>query len=231
VTDTHAYCRAVEAHLCRRNDGHLIRVVGPAFELVKGWAEAGIPLAVACSGIDRHVERAARKGPRRRPIRVEFCEADVQDAFQAWTRAVGVSAATASADGAAARRASLAHHVDRVVAQLTALRGSGRAPAALDGMLASTVQALDAQRAASGSARGAAREALIAELARLDTALVAAAAMSLGDGERDDVRRDAEREIAPFKARLTPAQWEASVAAAAGRIVRLRLGLPGVAFD
>ena len=42
--DVHAYCREVEAYLCRRNDGHLIRVVGPAFELVKGWAAQGIPL-------------------------------------------------------------------------------------------------------------------------------------------------------------------------------------------
>ena len=32
------YCRQVEAYLCRKNDGHLVRIVGPAFEQVCGWA-------------------------------------------------------------------------------------------------------------------------------------------------------------------------------------------------
>ena len=33
-----AYCRHLEAYLCRKNDGHLIRIIGPAFEQVCGWA-------------------------------------------------------------------------------------------------------------------------------------------------------------------------------------------------
>ena len=37
--DVPAYCREVEAYLCRRNGGHLIRLVGPSFELVRDWAE------------------------------------------------------------------------------------------------------------------------------------------------------------------------------------------------
>ena len=36
------YCRQVEAYLCRKNDGHLIRIVGPAFEQVCGWATRGV---------------------------------------------------------------------------------------------------------------------------------------------------------------------------------------------
>ena len=35
------YCREIETYLCRKNDGHLIRVAGPSFELVSGWADAG----------------------------------------------------------------------------------------------------------------------------------------------------------------------------------------------
>ena len=87
--DVGAYCRAVEAHLCRRNAGHLVRIVGPSFDLVSGWAERGVPLSIACRGIDRYVDRQASKGPRRRPIRVEFCEADVLDLFDEWRRAIG----------------------------------------------------------------------------------------------------------------------------------------------
>ena len=90
------FCRQLEAYLCRKNDGHLIRIVGPAFEQVCGWAERGIPLTLAMRGVDRYFERYYSKGPKRRPVRIEFCEADVLDAFDEWRRAVGV-AATAGA--------------------------------------------------------------------------------------------------------------------------------------
>ena len=60
------------------------------------WEAQGIPLKVACAGIDRYFERYYRKGPRRRPVRIEFCEADVLDAFDGWRRAVGVADSTAA---------------------------------------------------------------------------------------------------------------------------------------
>ena len=78
-------------YLCRKNEGHLIRIVGPAFEQVCGWSARGIPLRLAMSGIDRYFERYYAKGPRRRPVRIEFCEADVLDVFDEWKRSVGVS--------------------------------------------------------------------------------------------------------------------------------------------
>ena len=44
--DIGEYCRQVEDHLTRVNGGHLVRIVGPGFELVRGWANEGIPLSV-----------------------------------------------------------------------------------------------------------------------------------------------------------------------------------------
>ena len=35
------YCREIEAYLCRKNDGHLVRIVGPSFNLVCGWYRLG----------------------------------------------------------------------------------------------------------------------------------------------------------------------------------------------
>jgi hypothetical protein len=64
------YCRQIEAHLCRKNDGHLIRIVGPAFEQVCGWATRGVPLTVA-KRADRTRTLLCER-PRRRPVRVEF---------------------------------------------------------------------------------------------------------------------------------------------------------------
>jgi hypothetical protein len=89
--DTADYCREIETYLCRKNDGHLIRVVGPSFDLVSDWAVRGVPLKVACAGIDRYFERYYRKGPRRRPVKIDFCEADVLDVFDEWRKAIGVT--------------------------------------------------------------------------------------------------------------------------------------------
>ena len=58
-----------------------------------GWAADGVPLKIAFAGIDRYFERYYRKGPRRRPVRIDFCDADVLDVFDEWRRAVGLTAA------------------------------------------------------------------------------------------------------------------------------------------
>src|SRR5215470_14086154 len=88
------FCRELEAYLCRKNDGHLIRIVGPVFGTVTAWAEQGIPLKVAFKGIDRYFDRQQHKS-RRRPVPLQFCEADILDAFSEWKRAVGLSASAA----------------------------------------------------------------------------------------------------------------------------------------
>src|SRR3989304_1332087 len=102
--DPAEYCREIEAYLCGKNEGHLVRIVGPAFEKVCGWAQQGVPLKGACRGIDRYCERYYAKGPKRRPVRIEFCEADILDAFDDWRRAVGVTSATGGAPSAPAPR-------------------------------------------------------------------------------------------------------------------------------
>lgn len=231
VADVHAYCREVEAYLCRRNDGHLIRVVGPAFELVKGWAEQGIPLAIVREAIDRTVERAEKKQTRRRPVRIEFCDAEVLDGYDRWRRAVGVAHAAGGSPGVAARRGTLQAHVDRVAVQLAAALGSDRAPAALQPAVKAALTALDGVRAASATARGAARDAVIAALADIDRTLVDDAVRVLPAERLAALTADAAQELAPFRGRLQPAQWEAALAAARARLVRAAAGLPIVSFD
>ena len=123
------YCREIETYLCQKNDGHLVRVVGPAFELVMGWAAQGVPLKIAFAGIDRYCERYYKKGPRRRPVRIEFCDADVLDAFDEWRRAVGLAAVAGASAGEEAQErtsSSLPAHLERVVMRLTAARVSGK---------------------------------------------------------------------------------------------------------
>ena len=233
--DPGSYCREVEAYLCRKNDGHLIRIVGPAFEQVCGWAARGIPIKIVFRGIDRYFERYYAKGPRRRPARVEFCEADVLDVFDDWKRAVGVGSAAPvegdlSDEGAVARqRGNLPAHLDRVVARLTALRaGEDRS---LDATLDEVVRELDTVRAGSRGLRGEARESLLERLRTLDSQLLEAARAVCDAPTLQHLSADADVQLAPFLARMPATVYAQSKRACIDRLIREHLRLPTVAFD
>lgn len=220
------YCRQLEAYLCQKNGGHLIRIVGPAFEQVCGWADQGVPLTVAFGGIDRYCERQAGKSGRRRPVRIEFCEADILALFDDWRRAVGVAAGAGAT--AAPRKPSLASHIERVVSRLVAHRRE-RSPA-LERRVEQMLAELDRLCAQAQHARGDARAGIVERLATLDDELLAAAAAEVDPAAAAAMRREAEEELAPFGARM-PADARARAADAAFlRLVRDALGLPTVRY-
>lgn len=230
--DVAEYCRELETYLCRKNEGHLIRIVGPAFEQVSGWAARGVPLAIAFKGVDQYCERYYAKGPRRRPVRIEFCEGDILTLFDDWRRAVGVTPLSDSAADASpqAKRDTLPAHLDRAIARLTALRAGTPAPA-FDRLLDDAVRELDRSRAAARQSRGDARSALIARLAALDRDLIDAARAQVDAARRAALRAEAEAEIAPFAARMAPDARARALDAAFDRLVREAAGLPVLSHE
>jgi hypothetical protein len=230
VNDTReSYCRDVESYLCRKNDGHLIRIVGPAFEQVYGWSSRGIPLKIVYRGIDRYFERYYAKGPRRRPVRIEFCEADVLDVFDEWRRTVGVG--TAGEPAAESHpRTSLPAHLERVVARLTTLRAGGDR-AVLGATFDDIVRELDAARAGSRSLRGERREALLERLRELDRRLLDAARTAGETPLLERLGAEADEQLAPFRTRMAPDVYTRSRQACIDRLVREHYKLPTIAFD
>jgi hypothetical protein len=228
VIDVEAYSRELEAYLCRKNDGHLIRITGPAFERVQGWAQQGIPLTIAQAGIDRYFERYYRKGPRRRPVQILFCEADVLDAFDEWSRAVGIARITGDSEGGSRSRRSLASQIEGALARLTVLRGSNQAGPALDAALETAVRALDALRPDAARARGDARDALLQRAAQIEDRLTAAALAAVDAGQRSVFEREADSELAPFQTRMSAEAYAQSRRAAIHRLVRQHFGLPSL---
>lgn len=223
------YCRDIETYLCQKNDGHLIRIVGPAFGMVSRWAADGVPLKVAQRGIDQYFERYYRKGPRRRPVRVEFCEADVLDAFDEWRRATGLT--TADGDEVrAARQPSLPAHIERVLLRLTGGRAKGVLGAAADPLLDRVSQELDRARNTSGGVRGEARRALVGRLAALDTELMEMMRAGVGPELRLAFEKQAELELANFRASMPEDAYRRALAALVDRLVREQLDLPTIAF-
>jgi len=233
------FCREIETYLCKKNDGHLIRVVGPSFELVSGWAERGVPLKVAFRGIDRYCERYYRQGPRRRPVRIDFCEADVLDVFDEWRRAIGLTASgtpgdadtnDAEAEQSPGRGPSLPAHLERVLMRLTSARLTGALGEAADPALDRVSAELDAARASARGVRGEARRALLERLADLDVQLMTIARQSLPPADLEVIERSADEELAPFKAQMAADAYARARTAAADRLIRERAGLPTVAL-
>jgi len=196
------YCREIETYLTRKNDGHLIRVVGPSFEVVSGWAEQGVPLKIALAGIDRYFERYYRKGPRRRPVKIDFCDADVLDVFDEWRRATGISAVGAEISNQPSaighRSVSLPEHLERVVLRLTQARVAGSVGDTFDALIDRAAAELDAARARAGGLRGDARQALIDRLTALDGELIRQARGTVDAAALTAMRREADAELAGF---------------------------------
>jgi hypothetical protein len=235
------YCRAIETYLCQKNDGHLIRVVGPSFDIVSGWASSGVPLKVAYQGIDRYFERYYAKGSRRRPVKIDFCEADVLDVFDAWRRALGLPAAgslgrassaptsitsTSDESGVGAELArpssrSLPSHLERAVMRLTQARANGALGASFDDVIDRVARELDAARAGSRGVRGEARQALVARLAELE---------SLDETVRATLAREADAELSGYRAAMASDAFARAREAAIDRLVRERFGLPTITF-
>ena len=234
--DIPEFCRAVETYLCKKNDGHLIRVVGPSFELVSGWAAQGIPLKVAFAGIDRYCERYYRDGPRRRPVKIDFCEADVLDVFDAWRRATGVTQTAdrppEEGDASAGRRQpSLPDHLERVVTRLTSARASGAIGDEFDALIDQISAELDAARSKAGGLRGEARRELVDRLKEADRAMLSLARSRLDPAALARYEQDAGVELAPFKSSMATDAYARAHAAAVDHLVRAQFGLPLVTFD
>ena len=230
------YCRAIEAYLCRKNEGHLIRIVGPAFEQVFGWSERGVPLKVAYRGIDRYFERYYAKGPRRRPVRVEFCEADVLDVFDEWKRAVGVllvrEDGADGADGAdeeegIRRRGSLKAHVARARLKLSSLPTED---ARLRSAVTPILQELDAM-ATVAAFRGEARRAAEERLRALDAAMIDAACACTASEALALLQSQADEELAPFRERMPDGAYVDAQRACLHRLLREQLRLPVLTFE
>jgi hypothetical protein len=235
----HEYCREIEAYLCRKNDGHLIRIVGPSFERVCSWAAQGIPLKIACHGIDTFFIRYYAKGVRRRPVQIDFCENDILDAFEAWRRAVGVrlpdpqaTEETEEHTKAHRRKRSLPEHLDRVCERVTARRaGMTPPPPEFDVVLEAITKEAAAFRDLPGPLRGGTRERITDRLTELDRMMLDAARAHADPAAVESMRAEAAEQLRPFRDRMPADSYERAIDSAVNRLLREREQLPTISFE
>lgn len=240
MDETVDYCRQIETYLCRKNGGHLVRIVGPAFETVRDWAVQGVPLKVAFRGIDRCCERANARGGRRRPLRIEFCEADVLDVFDDWRRALGLAGAVGAekaedaeggaGGGAASRKGSLSAHIQRAVTRL--LAQTGLVPdVQYDARISSLIEELDGLAIEAKSARGAGRARIVDRLALLDRELVEIARARVDERTAAALRSEADAELNAFIDRMPADSLARARQLAFERFLREALNLPVLSYE
>ena len=222
------YCRELEAYLCRKNDGHLIRIVGPSFERVCGWAAQGIPFRIACQGIDRYFVRYYAKAGRRRPVHIDFCEADVLDVFDAWRRAVGVRLpGTGHDDDSAKRRPGMRAHLDGVLEKITGRLTSARPLGAhLKQVLESIADEVTSLAQVAEPVRGEARARISVRLSELDQIMLDAVRGEVDSGSLPEIQREAQEELAPFRERMDDEAFRQALNLAIGRLLREQEKLP-----
>ena len=235
----HEYCRQIEAYLCRKNDGHLIRIVGPSFERVCGWAAQGIPFRIACQGIDTFFVRYYAKDVRRRPVQIDFCEHDILDAFDAWRRAVGVRLPAAQATEeeeeqttARRRKRSLPEHLDRVCERVTARRARMTPPPPeFDAVLEAITKEAAAFRDLPGPLRGDTRTRITVRLTELDRMMLDAARAQADPAAVQAMRDEAEEQLLPFRDRMPADTYQRAIESAVDRLLREREQLPTISFE
>jgi hypothetical protein len=245
--DLRAYCLEIEDHLTRVNGGHLVRIVGPAFDVVRGWAVDGIPIGIVRRGIEERADRH-RTGQALRPLRVEFCDADVRLVFAQWRRAVGLTIAqaagpdgvadeagegatdTASAGdaGSGPREKSLSRHLQRAIDRLSRTAGHTEFPESLRDGAAAILDELSALRERARTARGDDRRALADALPAVDRRIVELARASATPDVLAEAERDARQDLDVYRARLTGEAWARAIGAAVDHRLRERFGLPTV---
>jgi hypothetical protein len=178
-------------------------------------------------------------------VQIDFCDADVLDAFDAWRRSVGVRLPGAEPTGEEAvkkQRRSLPEHLHRVLERLTALLAGPDGPAdGADGpdalchqlrpLLESTANEISSLSDLPGPLRGETRARVSARLAALDAAMLEAARAGADTATLHVLRQDAAEELAPFRERMPQDVYDQAVASAVNRLLRDRCRLPVLTFE
>lgn len=217
-----SYYAEVESHFVERRGSPLF-ISPDEWHLVYQWEQMGVPLEVVKEGIDRVFERPKT---RVKPRKLGYCRQTVLAAFRRFREAgVGGGAPPPAGDQAV----SLASHLEDLGQALRrAADESGAVSETLVATLADVAERV--LRLAPALDQGRLGE-VETSLADLDRILVSGSESAVGESTREELRREAESSLEPYRERMPPKVYQAALESAYRRRIRKRLGVPVLSLN
>ena len=216
------YFSDIEEHYQRRR-GSILPSSPVDWCLMETWKEAGIPLEAVLRGIDAAFDKWERRAKKTRKVNsLAYCQQEVLAAMEDLQEAALGSTRDPSATSIA--NEDLARYFERNAQQMEKTRHpSAEVRTLVDGQ-AATLKELAAEVAASE--RPADLEGLERRMTVMEEKLFAALWSHASDEELLEARAQAERELAPYRGKMSAAQIEQLLRQYGNKRLLERHGLP-----
>jgi len=170
--------------------------------LIETWKESGVPLEAALKGIDRSFEKRRRRPQKfQRVNSLAYCAQEVLRAAREMAEGGASNEAPAADSGFEPPRLSAYFRENAA-----ALRESARDPAAPQALLEETAAELEAMASAAEAGSLPSLEEAERRLTALESRLIAAVEQGLSADELVGLRQEMERELAPYRSKMTADQ-------------------------
>ncbi len=198
------YFSDIEEHYQRRR-GSILPCSPVDWCLMETWKEAGIPLEAVLRGIDAAFDKYDRRAKKTRKVNsLAYCQQEVLSAVEDLKEAAIGSTRDPSATSIP--NADIARYFERSAQQLAACKHPAAALLAMTSEQAATLRELAAKLQASETPAD--LEDLERRMTIMEEKLFAALWSHASDDELMDARAQAERELAPYRGKMSGPQIE-----------------------
>jgi hypothetical protein len=198
------YFSEIEEHFQRRR-GTLLICSPLDWALMELWKEAGIPVEAALRGIDAAFDKYERRKNKARKINsLAYCQQEVLAAAEDMKEAATGSRRDPAATSISNRE--LASYFERNAQQLEGCRHPAEAVRTLAAEDAAALRKLAAELAENSAPAD--LESLERRMTVMEERLFATLWSAAGDDELLQTREQAERELAPYRGKMSGAQIE-----------------------
>jgi hypothetical protein len=198
------YFSDIEEHYQRRR-GSILPCSPVDWCLMETWKEAGIPLEAVLRGIDAAFDKYDRRAKKTRKVNsLAYCQQEVLSAVEDLKEAAIGS--TRDPNATSIPNADIARYLERNAQQLAACKHPAAALVALTSEQAATLRDLAAKLQTSEIPAD--LEDLERHMTIMEEKLFAALWSHASDEELMDARAQAERELAPYRGKMSAPQIE-----------------------
>ena len=197
------YFTEIEEHFQRRR-GTILLLSTLDWALIETWKDAGIPLEAVLRGIEATFEKWERRPSKTRKVNsLAYCSQEVFAAAEDMKEA-GVGTERKPGKDAGLQAPEIAAYLERNAASLDTVQGS--LPSVTQPLAAETARTLRELGQHLDASQPARLEELERRLTVLEEKLLASLLAAMPDEAIVTVRADADRELAPYRRKMSAAQ-------------------------